>query len=111
MTARFEEQFRVVVTDSGITCEHPSRGSQQIGWDEIEEIDIVTTDQGPWLPDVWLVLLGNTNRCLVPQIAVGYDALYERVSKLEGFDYDAVIAAMATTENAKFICWKRKDHQ
>ncbi len=103
-----EEMFTVIITDQGVACEHSKRKREYIAWNEIEEIVIITTDDGPWFPDVWLGLIGKSSGCIIPQGAKGYDSVYDRVSRWHGFDYDAVIDASTTTNNAKFACWKKK---
>jgi hypothetical protein len=104
-----EEEYRVVMTRDGVACEHPRRKREFVAWDEIGEIRLVTTDDGPLLPDVWLLLGGRQGGCSVPQGAVGYDELYDRVSQFPGFDFESVIKASVCTDNAEFMCWRRSD--
>ena len=104
-----EELFIVVMTEHGVACEHPRRKREFIEWDQINEISIVTTDEGPFAPDVWLLLIGDETGCSIPQGAVGYQELYDRISRFPGFDFKAVIAASACADNAQFMCWKRSD--
>jgi hypothetical protein len=33
--------------------------------------------------------------------------LLQALQKLPGFDHQAVIAAMGSTSNAKFVCWRK----
>ena len=102
-----EGLFTVIMTEEGNACEHPQRKREFIQWDEINEIGIVTTDEGPFLPDLWLLLIGDNNGCSIPQGAVGYQELYDRISQFPGFDFQAVIEASMCTDNARFTCWKR----
>jgi len=81
-----EEEFTGVMTQAGGACEHPRRKREFVTWDEMREIRLVTTDDGPLLPDVWLLLGGRQGGCSVPQDAVGYDELYDRVSRFPGFN-------------------------
>jgi hypothetical protein len=104
-----EGQFIVIMTEEGVACEHPRRKREYVKWDEINEIGIVTTDEGPFAPDVWLLLIGDGKGVSIPQGAKGWEGLYDRVSRFQGFDYESVIKASVSTENARFICWKRKD--
>ncbi|TND06978.1 MAG: hypothetical protein FD123_3442 [Bacteroidetes bacterium] len=103
-----EEYYNVTITDEYLKVEHPDRKPEQINWRDIEEILIVTTDEGPFLPDVWLVLTGNGTGCSLPQGAPNYDLVYDIVSKYEGFDFEAVIKSALSTDNARFDVWKRK---
>lgn len=88
-----EGQFTVIMTEERVACEHPRRKHEFIKWDEINEIGIVTTDEGPLLPDVWLLLIGGKSGCSIPQGAVRYDELFDRVSRFPDFDFKAVIEA------------------
>ena len=104
-----EKEYTVVMTRNGVACEHARRKREFVAWDEICEIRLVTTDDGPLLPDVWLMLVGRQGGCSAPQGVVGYDELYDRVSRFSGFDFESVIAAAACIDNAEFICWRRSD--
>lgn len=76
-------------------------------WDELRAVLIETTDQGPFLEDVWWILIDNAGHCKIPQMA-GTEALLARLQELPNFDNDAVIAAMASVENQIFVCWQRQ---
>jgi hypothetical protein len=68
----------------------------------------VTTDHGPFVDDVFWLLIGEDGKgCAVPSEAEGMKALLERLQRLPGFDNEAVIAAMGSTSNARFRVWKR----
>ena len=80
----------------------------QVVWDDLVGVDIVTTDAGPYLEDVFFVLHGKDGKgCVVPQEIAVANALLERLQKLPGFDNGKVIAAMSCAENARFVCWKK----
>jgi hypothetical protein len=103
-----EDDFKVTITKDLIRIEHPQRKTEQINWQNIEEIKLINTDEGPWLPDVWLALLGQNEGCLLPQGAKGYEEVYEIVSKYENFNFENVIKSMACTDNAEFELWTKK---
>ncbi len=102
-----EDDYKVTITETFVRVEHPTRKTEQVFWDNIVEIKMINTDEGPWLPDVWLALLGNEEGCLIPQGARGYDEVYVIVSKYVGFNFDNVIKSMSTTDNAEFELWKK----
>ncbi len=102
-----EDDFTVTVTDEFIKVEHPSRKTEQISWENIEEIKLINTDQGPWLPDIWLTLLGQNEGCLIPTGTKGYEEVYEIVSKYKDFNFENVINSMSCTENAEFELWRK----
>lgn len=102
-----EDYYSVILTDEGITVEHPNRETENILWKDIDEIRLINTDEGPFAPDVWLALTGKDKGCLIPQGCEGYDLVYDIVSKYEGFNFENVIKSMSCAENAHFDLWKR----
>jgi hypothetical protein len=102
---------RPVVTfdDQEVVYRRPDGWEEGIRWDELEHVTIVTTDEGPFLDDVFFHLegAGGRERCVVPSETEGMDRLLYRFQQLPGFDNDAVISAMTSTENATFRAWTR----
>jgi hypothetical protein len=103
-----EDYFTVTITDELVKVEHPKRKTEQIKWADIDNIKIITTDQGPFQPDVWIALLGSETGCLIPQGAKGHDEVYNIVSKYERFNFENVIKAMSSTDNQEFLVWTRE---
>nr|WP_320117446.1 hypothetical protein [uncultured Marinifilum sp.] len=103
-----EDYFDITITNDYLRVEHPEREREQIDWTDIIEIAIQTTDEGPFLPDVWLMLIGNDNGCSIPQGAPRFDDIYEIVSKYENFNFDEFIKAMGSADNARFVIWSKK---
>ena len=106
-----ECRFAVRLSDDAVCCERPDGQTERIAWDDLRRVEIVTTDEGPFLEDVFWVLTAADGGCLtIPQGAGGDNtaALLERLGpRLPGFDHEAVIRAMGSTENARFLCWQR----
>lgn len=80
-----------------------SRGT--VRWDDVRRVLIRTTDEGPFIEDVYFVLETAEEVLVVPQPAAGCDALLGRLQELPRFDNEAVIEAMACTDNREFLCW------
>ncbi len=101
---------RVSFTDEIVSRVRPDGVEERIRWDELHEVGILTTDEGPMQEDVFFLLIAGDGKsgCVVPQGAEGCKRLLERLQKLPGFDNEAVIKAMGSTSNAKFVCWKRQ---
>ena len=76
--------------------------TESIRWRDLREVQIVTTDQGPFVDDVFWLLIGEDGGCLVPSQAEGMSALLERLGELPDFDHRAVIEAMGSTDNNRF---------
>lgn len=81
--------------------------TQSVRWEDLQEVGILTTDQGPGVEDVYWILLGTEGRCTVPGGAEGMNEMLIRLQQLPGFNNGAVIQAMGSTTNNKFVCWKR----
>ena len=103
-----ENEYLVTITEEFIKIEHPRRKTEQILWKDINEIRLINTDEGPFLPDVWLALIGKDSGCLIPHGAKGYDTVYNVVSKYDNFNFENVIKSMACAKNDQFLLWTRK---
>lgn len=102
-----EENFIIKVTDQFVEVKYPRKEAERVNWDDLVEIKLINTDQGPVLPDVWLALIGSDSSCLIPQGVEGYEEVYDIVSKYEGFDFKNVIKSMSSTGNEQFELWKK----
>jgi hypothetical protein len=80
---------------------------ETLRWDDLQEVSVITTDEGPFADDLYWALLGNEGGCAVPSTAAGADALLSRLQQLPGFKNEIVVEAMGSTANAKFVCWER----
>lgn len=104
-----ESQFVVRVTDSDVVCERPDGQTERVAWEELQAFIVETTDGGPWVADVFWILVGaNNSGCVIPQGATGDKALLERLQQLPGFNNEELIRAMGSTSNQKFLCWQRQ---
>jgi hypothetical protein len=99
---------RVTFDEQGIRREMSDGRIEAIEWDEIDEIGIVTSDEGPWVDDChWLFLYRDRSKgCAVSNASEGFKELLERMQRLPGFDNGAVVQAMGSTSNQSFRVWK-----
>ena len=102
-----ESRFVVRVSDTEVVCERPDGKVERVGWGDLEKVEVVTTSDGPFAPDVFWVLHGTVGGCAVPQGATGDGDLLARLQALPGFDNNAVIEAMSSTSDRRFLCWLR----
>lgn len=98
----------VELTQTGVSCRRPNGTVESVEWTDLKAVIIETTSAGPFFTDVFLILVGDHSGCVVPMGAAGEDALLERLQTLPGFDNKAVIAAMASADDQRFLCWERK---
>jgi hypothetical protein len=102
-----EDYYTVIISSTSVKVEHPKQPAEEIHWNNIRLIKLINTNAGPVLPDVWLTLIGDQEKCFIPQGAKGYDEVYDIVSKYKGFDFENVIKSMTCADNAEFILWEK----
>jgi len=107
---RKPEQETVQVDENGV-LRLVGSVREQIKWNEIEEISILTTDHGPFAEDVFFALGGpNNHSCLVPHdAAVRTKLLEELQARFPSLDNKIVITAMGSTRKNSFLIWKKLD--
>lgn len=75
--------------------------------EELDEIGVETTDQGPFVEDVFWILKRGRMRIRIGAPHSIFETLMERFGSLEGFDWRPFIEAQSCTDNRYFLCWKR----
>src|SRR5262245_65397636 len=98
--------YRLVITEDEVACEHPKRKRESIRWENVNRIWYVTTSDGPWFPDEWLFFLGEDGGCSFPTEAIGIEGIWDELKqRFAGFDYKPIIHG--GTDDAKYLCWQR----
>ncbi len=106
-----QESERVVFDEVEIARYCGNEVIEKIDWASITEVSVVTTNEGPWAEDAFIVL-SNTEAetgCLVPNGADGAEDLVSKLCELPGFDEEAFIQAMGCTSNNRFLCWSKSE--
>jgi len=106
---RRDEADTVTFDDMRVVRTRPDGVAESLKWDDLGEVGILTTEEGPGKEDFFFVLLSLDGKrgCAIPQGAAGADKLLARLQLLPGFDHAKVAAASASAGNARFVCWKR----
>lgn len=106
-----EAPDRVTFDDEAVTRTKPDGTTQHVRWDDLVGVTIATSDTGPWEDDVLWVLSAREGMegVMVPSETEGMDLLLDRLQKLPGFDNEAVIRAMGSTDLAFFTVWQRAE--
>src|SRR5258708_3406366 len=103
-----EPDFVVTTTDTEIVVRRRTGKIERVLFADLKQIAIQTTDEGPLVPDVWWIMIGeNDSGCVFPQGATGEDAVLERLMKLPGFNFAALTEAMKSTRQERFSIWQR----
>jgi hypothetical protein len=101
-----EDYYVVTITSEFVEVRFLDKEPAKILWDNIIEIKLINTNEGPILPDIFLQLLGERSGCKIPYGTKGFDQVYEIVSKYENFNFENVTESMSCTENKEFLLWK-----
>ena len=99
---------RVTFDDESVMRTLANGQVETVRWDDLLHVQIMTTDEGPFVDDVFWLLSAEDHGCAVPSEAEGMAALLRRLQKLPGFDDEAVIRAMGCTGNDLFAVWSRE---
>ena len=102
------KSWSVTVTDEFITLTEPNLRVTQVKRNDIHTVLLVNTGKGPGLSDIWLTLVTDNIKCMIPHSAAGYDEVYAVVSKLKGFDFENAIKSMTSTAQGEFLLWTSK---
>ncbi len=77
-------------------------------WLDVSEVEIITTDEGPWREDLyWVISFKNSRECIViPQLAEGGNSMLEAIPKILGEpDWMMATEAMGSCVNNRFLIW------
>ena len=102
-----ERYYVLGLTPTTIICYRPDDTSERVDWDDLQKVEIRTTGDGPFAPDAFWLLHGTAGGCSIPHGASGDKELTALLTALPGFDHEAFILAMASTDEAVFTCWTR----
>lgn len=104
-----ERAWIVTLSEQGVSCQRPNGLQESVAWADLRAVLLETTDAGPFAADIFWILVGEQQGCVIPKGATGETALLERLQLLDGFDNIAVILAMSSTGNQRFLCWQKRD--
>ena len=99
---------KVWFDEDGAWSHWPGKDPKSVAWSELIGVAIETTDQGPFVEDVWWHLATKTDVLTYPSDATGADELLERLQNIPTFNNERLIQVMASTSNQTFILW---DHE
>lgn len=88
-----------------VTLRSASGKTEVVRWSDLRQISVITTDEGPRLTDVFIVLEGPTSRLVIPHDAKGNEGFVSLLVTIDGFDHLTFARAMGSADNAEFVCW------
>ena len=92
-----------------ITVKRPFGKGVSVSIDELDEIGVETTDQGPFVEDSFWILKRGSTRIRIGDPHPVFKMLMERFGSLDGFDWRPFNQAMSCTGNCYFLCWRRSN--
>lgn len=95
------------IDESVISRARPDGSHDQIAWDDLREVMIQTTDAGLALSERKWVLTAATGGFTLPSGFPGEKDFVEKLRATPGFDPEAYNAALISTFDGKFLCWRR----
>jgi hypothetical protein len=103
-----ENDFDVTITESSLKAESVHKGTEEMLWQKLQKVSIVTNDKGPFTADVFMVFFSDTGACTVPQGNSEYNDLYTKVTAFKNVNFENIIKAMSSSGNAEFVIWEGK---
>ena len=103
-----ESRFVIHLSDADVRCAPPDGSVEQVGWDDLQRVEILNTSDGPFLPDIFWVLAGSATGCVIPWGATGEKELLMRLQQLPGFDNEALLGLVGRTDDHRTLCWQRQ---
>lgn len=103
-----ESLYQVTFDEQRVYGTRQDGGEESLDWVSLGAVIIETNDTGPWCTDFYYLLVSRDNivACMVPAGATGEAELLQRLQELSKFDNEALNAAICSTDNQHFICWK-----
>ena len=102
---RSAQPASVTLDAEGISVLTPADRPRSVSWNQLVEVSVLTTADGPLADDVFLVLRGaDGSACIVPHALV--TEFVGHLLRLPGFDHQRFIEAMGSTDEARVVCWK-----
>ena len=80
-------------------------------WDELERVEILTTDDGPYADDFFFLLEGRDGKgvAISNELAAKHGLAAILQQRLAGLDNKAIIEASGSTQVRRFLVWRKQD--
>jgi len=104
----------IEVTDLGVSRRFgPRMGKKReegVLWDELERVEILTTDDGPYADDFFFLLEGRDGKgvAISNELAVKHGLVAILQQRLAGLDNKAIIEASGATQPRRLLVWQKQ---
>jgi len=97
----------VMVDEQGVRRHTVDGREERIAWDDLVQVSIVTTEEGPFSDDLFFLLQADDGSgCIIANEQAAETGLVGRLQRLPRFDNEALIQASGCTVDAHFVCWR-----
>jgi hypothetical protein len=98
----------LVVDDWGVKRALADGRREEIAWDEVRAVRLLTLPRGPWGDRARLILDGDGERgCIVPFEVAEPAGLVTAVAGLPGFDHRAMAGELERQRTGTVVLWQR----
>lgn len=81
---------------------------EEVSWDELQEVRVVTLPRGPWDTRVRLIFDGGGERgCIVPIDVAEEHGVLPQLARLPGFDHRRLAEVLDEERTGQQILWAR----
>ncbi|MBK8482158.1 MAG: hypothetical protein IPL40_13485 [Proteobacteria bacterium] len=100
-------RLRVEVDGVGLRRLRGDEVLEDVRWDELVAVSIVTSDEGPDADDFFLLLRGaEGGRCVIALDCACELDLLARLQQLPRFDNEALASSAGSARWREFVCWE-----
>jgi hypothetical protein len=86
------------------------KGNYEVSIIDVEKLSILTTDQGPFLDDVFLLIKTKELVIVLPSEHTDYGTfLFDAIGKKIALDYKKIIEASTCAINQEFVLYSKVD--
>jgi hypothetical protein len=102
------------LTDLGVSRRFGPRlgkkREERVLWEEIERVEILTTDEGPYADDFFFLLEGRDGNgvAVSNELAVKHGLVAVLQQRFAGVDSKAIIEASGSTQVRRFLVWQKQ---
>ncbi|GEM_PF-1970481 len=98
------------LTEEGALFGYPHELKQELTWEKVTKIEILTSSEGPWSEDLWWAIFqeGMEEPALIPNCTKNITAIFEVLeTRFNGVSMENIQKAMGSTSNAQFLIWQK----
>ena len=96
--------------ENGALFGYPDEPKHEITWSRVTKIEILTSNEGPWLEDLWWAIFqeGWKEPTLMPNRTRNIAAIFTVLeTKFSEVSMENIQKAMGSTSNAQFLIWQK----